>query len=997
MSSNTSSDSVRSLFESALNEFEKRANTSLLQHQLAIKLIHCQDAESVISILQQEANKFNKFRGEDGNVMKWIKRTVHVLYSLSTSGVLGNSLGLSFPPANAIFAGIGILLGAIKDVSSSYDALVDLFESMENFLRLVKILIEFLSTLALATEQVKQGRLRAFGKKLLGENDVGAVLQRLDRLTQEEARTTAAQTLEVVYGLVKNMKVVMDGTEKFEMITQTELNIYPFQTEKHQQTRFIKLLQVANEMDKSRREQLQETFRRWLSPPDPSKNHNIARKSHHDGTASWFIDGNTFPEWRATGSLLWIHGKPGSGKSVLCSALIHEITKMQEAGLACLAYYYFDFRDTAKQDTRGFLTSLLTQLSAQSDSYSYFLSRLYSMHGAGSKQPNDDVLVSCLQDMLALSGQGPIYIVADALDECPRGTGTPSPRESVLEIVKEIFKLGYRHVHICVTSRPEIDIEGILKPLASHSVSLHDEIGQMDDINNYINSFINSDTKTRQWRKKDKELVINKLCEGADGMFRWVYCQLDKLRRCLPGRIRRALEELPGTLDETYERTLQDIDDENWAYAHRLLQCVTVASRPLRVEELAEFLAFDFDDEEIPIFEADWRPENAGDAVLSTCSSLLAVVNADGSQVVQFSHFSVKEFLTSERLARGRISRYYIPLEPAHLIVAQACLAVLLQLGDHINKHPIKRFPLAGYAAEHWVDHAKFGNVSSRTDNVMKRLFDPDGPHFALWIWVKSMEGNESATLEGAAPRPKGTALFYAAESDLGGVAEWLINMRSQDVNLRSGRDMNSLPLYVASMRGSVNVAKVLLKYGADVNKQGSSKWTPLHEAANSGYLEISRVLIESGADVNARSSTGRTPLLSASEEGYKDIVRLLLDHGADANAWNAKVETPFGQALKKGDQEIIRLLLEHGADVNARNRDGQTLLHLASRNKNQDIIRGLLGHGADINAQNKRGETAFQVASREGHDEVVELLLEHSAEGAPQLVTLHDDLQLTT
>ncbi|KAI0289897.1 hypothetical protein B0F90DRAFT_1929529 [Multifurca ochricompacta] len=521
MSSNTSSDSVlRSLFETALNEFEKRANTSLLQHQLAIKLIHCQDADSVISILQQEANKFNKFRGEDGNVMKWIKRTVHVLYSLSTSGVLGNSLGLSFPPANAIFAGIGILLGAIKDVSSSYDALVDLFESMENFLRrldiytkipsttamtaiVVKILIEFLSTLALATEQVKQGRLRAFGKKLLGENDVGAVLQRLDRLTQEEARTTAAQTLEVVYGLVKNMKVVMDdGKASTDEVHQT----------------LVVMQQVANEMNKSRREQLQETFRRWLSPPDPSKNHNIARKSHHVGTASWFIDGNTFPEWRATGSLLWVHGKPGSGKSVLCSALVHEITRMREAGLASLAYYYFDFRDTAKQDTRGFLTSLLTQLSAQSDSCSHILSRLYSIHDAGSKQPSDDSLAECLDDMLTLSGQGPIYIVADALDECPRGTGTPSPRESVLEIVKGLVKLGYPHVHISVTSRPEADIEGILKPLASHSVSLHDESGQTEDINSYINSFINSDTKTRQWRKEDKELVINKLCEEADGM-----------------------------------------------------------------------------------------------------------------------------------------------------------------------------------------------------------------------------------------------------------------------------------------------------------------------------------------------------------------------------------------------------------------------------------------------------------------------------------------------
>ena len=152
---------------------------------------------------------------------------------------------------------------------------------------------------------------------------------------------------------------------------------------------------------------------------------------------------------------------------------------------------------------------------------------------------------------------------------------------------------------------------------------------------------------------------------------------------------------MPSTLDATYERTLLDIDDQNWEYAHRLFQCITVASRPLRVEELAEFLTFDFDDEENARFEADWRADDPEDAVLSTCSSLIAIVNVDDSAVVQFSHFSVKEFLTSNRVARGRVSRYNIHLESAHVTIARACLALLLSLDGNISKATIKNLPLA--------------------------------------------------------------------------------------------------------------------------------------------------------------------------------------------------------------------------------------------------------------------------------------------------------------
>ena len=216
-----------------------------------------------------------------------------------------------------------------------------------------------------------------------------------------------------------------------------------------------------------------------------------------------------------------------------------------------------------------------------------------------------------------------------------------------------------------------------------------------------------------------------------------MFCQLDRLRRCLSPCIRRALDELPETLDETYERTLLDIDDENWAYAHRLFQCIVVARRPLRVEELAEFLAFKYEAGGGLTFEGDWRPENPRDIVLSTCSSLVAIINVDGSPVMQFSHFSVKEYLTSSRITQGRMSRYYIALEPAHLFVTQACLSILLQLDKHVTKKRIEELPLARYAGQYWAHNAEFGDVSSHTEDMIKRVFNPEYHHFAIWAWIR--------------------------------------------------------------------------------------------------------------------------------------------------------------------------------------------------------------------------------------------------------------------
>ena len=212
-----------------------------------------------------------------------------------------------------------------------------------------------------------------------------------------------------------------------------------------------------------------------------------------------------------------------------------------------------------------------------------------------------------------------------------------------------------------------------------------------------------------------------------------MYCQLEMLQNCLPQNVRRVLRDLPNSLDETYERVLREIGRVNPDQAYRLLQCLVVATRPLGVDELAEVLALDFDEakEGIPALNEDWRWDDQQQHVLSTCSSLIVVVNAEYPQtrVVQFAHFSVKEFLTSDRLSnlKADISRFHIHLEPAHTVLAQACLAILLQ-SDH-NDVVKSGSPLSDYAAEHWVGHARFENVSSRVEDGLQRLFDPGKPY----------------------------------------------------------------------------------------------------------------------------------------------------------------------------------------------------------------------------------------------------------------------------
>ena len=507
--------------------------------------------------------------------------------------------------------------------------------------------------------------------------------------------------------------------------------------------------------------------------------------------------------------------------------------------------------------------------------------------------------------------------------------------------------------------------------------------------------------------------------------FRWVFCQLETLQQCLPQSVRRTLNELPESLDDTYERVMMGIKRANQSHAYRMLQCLTVAISPLTVAELAELLAFDFDvaEGEMPKLNSNWRWEDHEEAVLSTCSSLVTVVPNDGSPVVQFSHFSVKEYLMSDRLATSTrdISQYHISLEAAHTLLAQASLAVLLRDPDVINQ--VNNAPLAGYAAQYWMKHAQVENVASRVCDGMEDLFDSEKPYFEAWIQLHDMDrGDGDGFPNVPVSEPGARPLYYAALCGFYELVEHLTSKSPQSASARGG--LCGTPLHSASFKGHLTVVRYLLRHGVDANVRDSGKDTSLLLASWRGHRDVVQCLLEHGADVDLQDGFGNTPLMLAASHSHVDVVRMLLEHNADANLPDSRQSTPLIWAARQGNVDVVRvllvhnadvhsqddhshtplhkailaedlrgdyprvvrLLLEHGANANARDSGHCTPLHLASESDKParlDVLRILLEHGADIHAEDMKGKTALQLSIDRGDEEVARLLSGIPSSGA--------------
>jgi len=463
-----------------------------------------------------------------------------------------------------------------------------------------------------------------------------------------------------------------------------------------------------------------------------------------------------------------------------------------------------------------------------------------------------------------------------------------------------------------------------------------------------------------------------------------VFCQLEALRQSFSPDIRRTLNELPTTLDETYERTLERIPEKKKQHAHRLFQCLVAAIRPLRVEELGQIFAMGFDTDAMHTVKEVWRPDNLEAAMLSASSNLIAIIDHEGSKVVQFSHFTVKEFLVSDRLQTsgvGTIRQYHISIDVAHQVLAQACLKLLLKLDKKIDKMRLSMFPLAFYAAQHWFYHAKHKDVASRVQDDMEQLFNPNTPHLAAWVWLHDVDRNwDRQSIDRLTDHPshlEETALYYAVYCGLSGPTEYLISTHGQDVNAKCSTRRTLLQ--VVSGKGDLDAVSLLLRHGADVNLTSEQERTPLCEAYDDGHLEVMRLLLKNGAAPDVRYDHVGLLTYHAACVGRAKAMGLLLEYGADVDAISSFNCTPLHWASTAGHANVVKILLEREADINAVSDFG-TPLFLASYMGRLDVARLLIERKADLHIRGMNNLTPFQAAQGRGKAQVAQLLLEYEA-----------------
>ena len=411
-------------------------------------------------------------------------------------------------------------------------------------------------------------------------------------------------------------------------------------------------------------------------------------------------------------------------------------------------------------------------------------------------------------------------------------------------------------------------------------------------------------------------------------------------------------------MDDTYIRILCNIDEDYQQCAIKILQWLTYSARPLELEEVAEVIAIDVEGE--PRFDLDRRFPEPQD-ILTICSSLISLevdkskkwndrnIEEGHKVIIRLAHFSVKEYLVSERILQGDAKHYSIQEIDTHVAIQNDCLAYLLGFDgfDSLTSQSLAGFPLARYAARYWTQHAR---KAERDGNIT--------PHFSVELFLT--QGN--------------------------GMINWICLCDPDEPweGLNTGRILRGFPLYYASTAGLHRSVQILLDKGANVNTQGGKYGNALQAASAGSEDRIVQILLDKGANVNTQGGKYGNALQAASVGGHDRVVQILLDKGADVNAQGGQHGNALQVASQRGHDRIVQILLDNGADVNTQTqgREYRNALHAASRAGHDRIVQILLDKRADVNAQAQGGfvRNALQAASARGHDRVIQILLDKGA-----------------
>ncbi|EMD87232.1 hypothetical protein COCC4DRAFT_150871 [Bipolaris maydis ATCC 48331] len=715
---------------------------------------------------------------------------------------------------------------------------------------------------------------------------------------------------------------------------------------------------------------------RWLSAPDPSVNYQKALKLRQHNTGRWLLDGERYETWKIeTASCIWLYGIPGCGKTLLSSTILEDVFRYcdEHPGYA-VAYFYFDFNDIQKQNAERMLRSLVVQLLQKSVDIPSSLDALFSSHDNGKRPPALDSLLKVARDLIEHFPQ--VYIVLDALDECNQWS-------ELMEMLETIASWEIPNLHLIMTSRAEPDIKSTLTSFVDpqNSICLQSNIVDRD-IQLYIRQRLSDDKDLAKW-KKDPDIqqeIETALTKGSKGMFRWAACQLDTLGRCLNrSLLRKTLKTLPSTLDKTYERILGSISDEYAEYAICILQWLAFSERPLSVEELAEVIAIDVSRD--PEFDRDEVLEDPMD-VLRICSSLVSITAAPGlnlsrvlrtpsitlpkrevpvRQIIMLAHYSVKEYLISDRVKRGQAARYSLQAATCHGAMAVACLGYLNQFQEPelLSEQTLEKFKLASYSARFWSEHArKAGDQEAEVARFVCRLLSMDNP--AYFSWIQIIEGDffwfdpSFESIKSIVPTP----LYCASLLGLDTVVEQFLTQNS-DPNARGGTYGNAL-------QAASCITRILLEAGANVSPDGSCK-SALHHAIDGLRCTPSLVstLLKFGPPMSTVNAQNMTPLHFMALHRKFEVIKILLKYGADPNALFENHETSLylflnnphesvsiqdpsrmrevSQLGKAGNHVWVKVLIEYGANVGRTDDSGLNALHYAAQSGNHKTIVAIL------------------------------------------------------
>lgn len=757
-------------------------------------------------------------------------------------------------------------------------------------------------------------------------------------------------------------------------------------------------------------EQLIAKVDQWLSPVDFVSNHEAAAKLRHRETGRWFLDGDPFRHWLQTdNSFLWLHAIPGAGKTVLISSVIEHLKERVKGLDVGLAYFYCDYRDIKKQEPSRILCTLLAQLARQ---HKTIFQRLQAFIQERIKEnpastPRHDELRGNFAHFLEGTLKQ-IVLVVDALDE--------STQRKCLMGDFKTFIQACPMVKIMVSSREELDIIQSFRKLPQVKIN---QIDVASDIESFVNAEVAARIRDRTLKIRRPELqqtICETLVNRSEGMFQWVKCQIEVLSSLGTDKaILKALDQMPKDLSGTYGRILQRLEQES-EHAERiqkLLKWLVRSTRSLTLDELAECVGIDLDEEneEMDFDSVETDPED----LLKRCSSLVTVSD-DGR--VSLAHYTVKEFLVSDS-TRETLNKFFVGSEEVEAELAKTCLTYLCYSDfvagsvsdeDDIQKL-LDKYKLLDYAASSWAIHAhRSKDEEVHLQDLVIRLFQSQSEgrgNCELWNQVYQYSKASHRFTEDSSFN----AIFFAssvglprtlenilANTDEPDQADWVtddadpiraavteghtdvVHMLLKHYDTSDQARLGAY-LYIAALRGHESTVRLLLDQGIDVDVLGGKQGTALQIATLEGHKDVVQCLLSKKANTKVISPRFGTPLAAAAEKGHERTFQLLLNAGASINGKGGWYSYPLISAIVGRNDAVIQILLNKGANVNLTGGRHVCALMAAAAIGKLELVRKLIEKGAKVNDENDKGADALHAACCAGRLEVVELLLENGAD----------------